>query len=330
MDTIIFLPGGGGSRLALRGQEIWPPYWWEFITGYTRLQQFLDPGATATGIVDAIPLGIPILRYEVYQPLLDDLNFIAQAMNRQSFNFPYDFRKNDLLSARRLAAFVERCVNEGSEAITLVCHSTGNLVARALLEGGIYSNRTWFSKIGMYVGICGPHFGVPSVLEYGLGLDGWLSISSTDMKSFSTDHRYPGCYQLFPFPGYNVLMDVRQGSQNFYIQAIANRFALDWKNIVKARSLQKKLSFNQKPPGVQYAIVAASEQLTDQTIEYDGQNCVGIRQDYSGDGTVPLWSSAPGQLNPYVTPGDHIGVLKVYPFRQILYDILTGGTINPP
>lgn len=328
MDTIIFLPGGGGSTLALQGQEIWPPYWWEFITGYTRLQQFLNPNATATGIVDEIPL--PIFSYDVYRPLLDDLQFIANSMNYRSFNFPYDFRKNDFLSARRLAVFIEGCVNKGSASITLVCHSTGNLVARALLESSVYSKKPWFKKIGMYVGICGPHLGVPEVLEYGLGLSGWLSIPAADMQTFTRNHTYPGCYQLFPFRGYPVLEDAQQGTQDFYVQAIANRFTLDWTNLGKARNLQRRLAPLQKPARVRYAIVAGSDQLTDETIDVDGQNWTGIGQNYYGDGTVPLWSSAPGQLNPFVTPGDHFGVLRTDPFRQFLYDLLTDGTTNPP
>ena len=55
---------------------------------------------------------------------------------------------------------------------------------------------------------------------------------------------------------------------------------------------------------------------------------VGILKDDAGDGTVPLWSAAKAQFTPFVTPGDHIGVLSSYPFRNFLWILLAG--VNAP
>ena len=71
----------------------------------------------------------------------------------------------------------------------------GNLLARIILESGDYSSKSWFGNIKRYVGICGPHYGVPVILKYTLGLSSWLGISASDMKALSKDPRYPSCYQ---------------------------------------------------------------------------------------------------------------------------------------
>ena len=49
-----------------------------------------------------------------------------------------------------------------------------------------------------------------------------------------------------------------------------------------------------------------------------------IRRDDAGDGTIPLWSAAKAQFTPAVTPGDHLGVLSSYAFRNFLWNLLAG------
>ncbi|MGB9400194.1 MAG: hypothetical protein WCB69_13530, partial [Pseudolabrys sp.] len=49
---------------------------------------------------------------------------------------------------------------------------------------------------------------------------------------------------------------------------------------------------------------------------------LGAQSDQFGDSTIPLWSSKVAPYTQWVTPGDHIDVLKSYPFKQILYAIL--------
>jgi len=323
MDTIVFLPGGGGSCLALQGNEVWPPTLLEFATQYGRLPQLLDRRVIPTGVVDSIPPG-QLFACPVYRTILDDLTQIGNTEGAAFVPFAYDFRKSVLDSAKALKANIEDLYNNGSRSITLVCHSTGNQVARALLENLKWQGQAWFNSVDRYVGICGPHLGVPEVLEYGLGLSSWLSVSAGDMQTFSRDHRYPGCYQLFPSEGQDVLEDINAGTEDFYAAAVATMFSLDQVNLGAALKLQKRLNFQNKPPTVTYVLVAASGQSTDQAIDYDGQTFVGISSNASGDGTVPLWSAAPAQFNPFITPGDHIGVMSSYAFRDFLYMLLTG------
>ena len=74
----------------------------------------------------------------------------------------------------------------------------GNLLARMILESGDYS------RIGSKISRDMSEFAALTmeflvILEYALGLDSWLGISGSDMETLSKDHRYPSCYQCFPF-----------------------------------------------------------------------------------------------------------------------------------
>jgi hypothetical protein len=330
METIILVPGGGGTKLKLKSQELWPPTLTEMIIGYQRITELQDSRVKATTVIDVYP---PLPCYEVYKPLQDDLNTIAKYFTPavRRVDFAYDWRKDIAWSANQLASKIASCVSSGSSSITLVAHSMGNLLARTILESGDYSSKPWFDKITRYVGICGPHAGVPEMLECALGLKKFVSISPADMKTVSANPDYPSCYQCLPFDGYPVLFDVHVGAKNFYNSAVAMDFDLNQQNLNAAENLQSKCKpdFSGKPGGVQYTLIAGSLLQTDEKVEYDGPTYEDTPTDDLGDSTIPLWSSAPAQLSPRVTPGDHVGIFKSYPFREILYEVLTNGTLVP-
>jgi hypothetical protein len=296
------------------------------IFGYNRMAALLDNRVKATTVLDAVSC------YGVYQPLKDDLFTIAQHLGSKSVDFPYDWRKDIITwAADQLALAIASYVKKGSPGITLVGHSMGNLVARMVLESGLYSNKSWFSKITKYVGICGPHFGVPRILEYALGLKGSLGVFPADMQTATADPRYPSVYQCLPDAKHPVLWDISGLSpqpQNLYTKPVANKFNLCWQNLLAAQQLHNYINFQRKPPNVQYVLIAGSDQTTDERTEYDGLTFSEPTDSY-GDGMIPIWSSAPYGLNPQITPGDHIDILKSYPFRQILYEAFTGGALSP-
>jgi hypothetical protein len=128
LETIIFLPGGGGSCLTLNNVSVWPPTPLEFITHYSRLPQFLDSNVVATEVLSSVPPD-EILSWPVYGPIVDDLRTMADSNNLNFVPFPYDFRKSVFDSANDLQARIMDCYNNGDVPVTLVCHSTGNQVA---------------------------------------------------------------------------------------------------------------------------------------------------------------------------------------------------------
>jgi hypothetical protein len=227
-------------------------------------------------------------------------------------------------SAKALKGKIQECYDDGARSITLVCHSMGNHVARALLENVKWHGGAWFKSVSRYVGICGPHSGVPELLKYALGLDDWLSIRAADMQTFSRDSRYPALYQLFPFRGIEVLIDVNAGALDIYDTAVAAKLGLDRRNLRSSLKVQERLDdFSHKPKRVEYVIFAASGQWTDEKIQVDDATFSILRDD-AGDGTIPLWSAAKAQFTPTVTPGDHLGVLNSYAFRNFLWNLLAG------
>ena len=97
MDTIILVPGGGCSKLKLGTEEIWPPTIPEYIGGYDRTSKLVNAGVKAAKILDSIGC------YEVYEPLQDDLNKIANSCGSKRVDFAYDWRKDIMSSADQLA-----------------------------------------------------------------------------------------------------------------------------------------------------------------------------------------------------------------------------------
>jgi Lecithin:cholesterol acyltransferase len=326
METMILVPGPQGSRLTLNGEEIWPPTVPEMISGYHRMKKLLAPkNVLVSTIVDKIEC------FGAYQQLQDDLQTIADKSKgtKSRLDFPYDWRTNILDSAKTLASVIEDCVKKPSDSITLVCHSGGNLVARALLEGPHFRKKSWFDNITKYVGICGPHFGVPRILTYALGLKGSMGISPSDMRVGAANPKFPSCYQFLPFDGYRVLWDFKQtppAAVNFYTQATNPK--LSPANLGAAKKLQKTIGFEKKPPNVQYNLIAGSEHTTDERIDYLNPKYY-VENDFDGDGMIPIQSSTHSPFPVFVTPGDHIGIFKSYLFRSKLYKILTGGKLKP-
>ncbi len=325
MTTIILVPGGGGSRLSLNGQEIWPPDFWEMSGGYQRINELQDPDVVATGLFEVYPPGSFIYCQDVYLTLKSDLDHIASTLGYQRLDFYFDWRLDVRVSADQLATRIASFVANGMGPVILVCHSMGNLLARWILESGNYSSTSWFNSVSLYLGICGPHFGTPENLEYVAGDKGFLCISPADTKTLSANHNYPGPgYQCLPFQTYPtpVLYDTQTGPESFYDATVAAQLGLDWTNLQTAVGLQQYLGFNRMPAHTQYALIAASGESTDEALVYDQDVFEGASADDQGDGTIPLASAK--QLNARVTPGSHIDVLHAYPFRVILYEILTG------
>ncbi len=256
-------PAAEAQGLRCKTRKSGRPRLLELAVGYNRTTDLRSSNVKVGTILDAIPKPFPC--YDVYRPLQDDLAKIAKSCGAQFVNFPYDWRKDVISSTEKLAAKIKSSVKSSSDEITLVCHSMGNLLARVILESGDYSSKSWFGNIKRYVGICGPHYGVPVILEYTLGLDSWLGISAIDMKTLSKDSRYPSCYQCLPFKGKDVLFDVQSGSpqaKDIYDASVASDYDLDPTNLATAKAMQDKLGFAHKPPGVDYDLISGSNHTT--------------------------------------------------------------------
>ena len=204
---------------------------------------------------------------------------------------------------------------------------------KSVVEGGGHHSEAWFKKITRYVGICGPHRGVPRILEYALGQKSYLGISAQDMEDAE---RIPTMQ-----PAISVCRSKDSRCYGIFERTLQSRWTstiprprAPLASIPKSRCgdrlAEKAQGLANQPTHTQYSLIAGSDQKTDEAIEYEGSNHYWVYPDQLGDGMVPLWSGAIQQCHPQTTPGDHLGIFKTYPFKQILYDVLTHGAFVPP
>jgi hypothetical protein len=220
MEAIILIPGILGSKLRLSTEEIWPPSLGEVLGNhYTRVAKLRNPSATAAGIIDEYTVF-----FQIYRPIMSELDSIAGALGATRLDFYYDWR-NDLWDRRvtppsipaseLLAQAIDRSVRNGASSVILVAHSMGGLVARLVLESGKYNRTRWFSKISKFIAVCVPQVGAPLAVARALGLSGSTTISASDMKLLTGDPRFPAAYQLFPAPAYREKRSIRCKRRRF-------------------------------------------------------------------------------------------------------------------
>jgi len=171
MRAIVFIHGIVGARLELDGQEIWPPTATEYAGRYERIKELLTPTAVATDIIDRFKI-IGSLYKDIYKPILDDLNIIAQQTGSFTEFVHYDWRLDNWThGTETLASAMRRVEARGATSITLICHWMGGLIGRLMLETGKYKSEGWIQKIERALFVCTPHLGAARPLGLALGIE---------------------------------------------------------------------------------------------------------------------------------------------------------------
>jgi hypothetical protein len=156
-DLLVLLPGIGGSVLRRGGQDVWALSGGGILNcirtfgqSLQKLRLAADPpdvddlgdGVTATGLFPDTHLLPGLWKIDGYskirQRLLDEFQLSA---GLNYFEFPYDWRRDNRVAARKLArscagwleAWRQRSGNSTAKLI-LLAHSMGGLVARYYLE----------------------------------------------------------------------------------------------------------------------------------------------------------------------------------------------------
>ena len=236
-DPIIFIPGIGGSYLALDGEELWPGL--SRFVGYpnplgTWLKHLekltLDPKKEHYNVIptDAIRvLDIPwAVDKDFYgsflqelaakgYPEYDDLN---DPQYRKTdgcrtgqtnptpylFVFPYDWRQdNATYTVPQLADYIG-CVRRfhPGKSITIIAHSMGGLIPRNYMLQHPNDH-----AIDRLITVGTPWLGAPKALvslETGEFLDSWLDHHAVIRKEVLKEYveYYPGAHQLLPGAAY--------------------------------------------------------------------------------------------------------------------------------
>ena len=153
-DIIVLIPGITGSVLAKDGKAVWGPTG-RVITralfsggGSLHRDLFLPAdapydlgdGVEATSLVPDLHLIPGFWKIDGYGKIAQFLQSTFDLTEGESFfRFPYDWRRDNRVAARRLSRLAERWLGAFREKspearLILVCHSMGGLVARYFLE----------------------------------------------------------------------------------------------------------------------------------------------------------------------------------------------------
>jgi len=150
-DVIVVLPGITGSVLCADGRDVWGlsgrALWSGITSGGESLQRLRlrdgDPGdIVAERLLPTAHLVPGLVKIDGYSALVGLLRETFETVPGGNFiEFPYDWRLDNRIAARRLAQTVERALHDwrrhtGNPAakVILLAHSMGGLVARYHLE----------------------------------------------------------------------------------------------------------------------------------------------------------------------------------------------------
>jgi hypothetical protein len=128
MHAIILVHGIMGSKLKLDTEEIWPPSVGEVLSGhYGRVAKLMDVHAIPTDILYQYTSF-----YQVYGPVINDINAIVNQQGGMRPDFWYDWRIDLAKSADLLAQTIAKACSGPNPAdqVSIVSHSMGGLVSR--------------------------------------------------------------------------------------------------------------------------------------------------------------------------------------------------------
>lgn len=192
-QPIVVVPAMCGSELWRGSERVWP----ELFKVYQDPDIVQLPERTPLeprALLDEVCIVPNIIKLEKYRRLRQ---FLEQGLGyergKDLMEFPYDWRQDVRVSARRLAKVLDGWPTFCKPPVTIIAHSLGCLVARYYVErlGGK-------DKVGRLVLIGGPHRGAPvavsrmsspiSLLPFGIRSDGLREALLT----------FPSVYQLLP------------------------------------------------------------------------------------------------------------------------------------
>lgn len=221
---VILVPGAFGSRLRDRasGDEVWPGPWWRILfSSYADLALDFDAetGTPRPSRLEAYDVAEHAFGRDIYRPIMDTLSrhggyqrtrpgTPAKKGERRYYVFSYDWRQDNVQSARELHALIEQVRRDHGDPalkVDIVAHSMGGLVARYYLRFG---TRDVLQGAEQRVSMAGAAnvrklilLGTPNLGSVG-SLHAFLSGERVGLGRIAprTLATFPSGYQLFPHP----------------------------------------------------------------------------------------------------------------------------------
>lgn len=188
---VVIVPGLMGSQLFRGSEQVWPNARYLFSNPeafiYSEKNSF-EP----RGIVHDVVLVPNFIKLEQYSRLGDYIEEeLGYERGKDLFEFAYDWRQDVRISARQLAAQIEKWNIQ--PPFILIGHSLGCLVSRYFVEhvGG----KKLVERL-LLVG--GPHYGVPQILPGLLYGEGILPFGILGERLRTAIISFPTAYQILP------------------------------------------------------------------------------------------------------------------------------------
>ena len=229
---VILIPGAFGSRLRDKasGDEVWPGPWWRIpFSSYAELALELDAqtGVPLPSRLEANGIAEQAFGRDFYRPILNTLTRhggyvrsepgrAAKKGERRVYVFAYDWRQDNVQSARALHALIEAVRRDYADPalrVDLVAHSMGGLIARYYLRFGTRDvldgqeqqvTMEGSKSVRKLVLLGTPNLGSVSSLHAFLSGEpvGFGRIAPATLATM------PSAYQLFPHPLASWLVDI--------------------------------------------------------------------------------------------------------------------------
>jgi pimeloyl-ACP methyl ester carboxylesterase len=356
-DLIVLLPGIGGSVLQKDARDVWALSGSAIVQGLRTLGASLTTGLRLAGDApDATDLGdgITATRLLPDTHLLPGLwkidgythirrtilNTFTATPNRNYFEFPYDWRRDNRAAARRLAQDSlgwlkawQQSSGATDARLILVAHSMGGLVARHFLEvlGGWRSTRMLVTFGTPFRGAVGAlralveGLAVPGVIDLSAAVRSWTSV-------YQLLPRY-ACYDQGD--GRPVRAGETQGIPNVDAQRAAAglRFHVE---IDAARAANQRDTAYRDSGYTLHTVVGTFQPTLQYARRIDGRVRFEDRfpnQAVQGDGTVPEISAIPLEMGisvpSFPLTERHASLQNAALVLDFLTTVLSRGAINP-
>ncbi len=256
---VIIIPGILGSRLRERrsGRELWPGSLYNVLFSARSLALQIDPKTLEPRAddIEAYDLFRGLLGSDFYGAIIDTLEkqggyvrglpgHAADAGTRRYYVFPYDWRQDNVITARKLDALIDQLRRDYGDPqlkVDVVAHSMGGLIVRYYIQYGATdvldgndfpANFAGAEKIRTAVLLGTPNLGSVNGLHSLLvgHRVGWQSIPAEVLATM------PSVYELLPHPVTNWIVDINRPD------AILSS-ATQWSFQPRIRSQWKALSF---------------------------------------------------------------------------------------
>jgi pimeloyl-ACP methyl ester carboxylesterase len=317
-DVVVLLPGILGSALEKDGATLWDvsasAIGRALLTLGGSVQALAlqgdgrsGEGVTASRLLDDVHLMPFLWKIDGYSGLAHFIQAkLTLTPGEDFFEFPYDWRLDNRVNARRLAeqaaVWLERRRRHEPQArLVLIGHSMGGLVARYFIEvlGGWRDTRT-------LVTLGTPHRGSVKALDFlANGLRQRLGpVTLLDLSQLVRS--FPSVHQLLP-----IYPCVGESADDLVSLEKVDRSAIGELNLARARAgiefhreIERAVQANRLDPAYGYRLLPfvgayqptyLSALLTDGGVEplltYKGESML------DGDGTVPRLSATPIELS---------------------------------